>query len=148
MKAPTADRLSKTVSLALDRIGPGAARIGGQRDVPLLLWRNLSFRGWLASKEEAGNELVGGRIAWTFRVGPGLSHVLFWPYAARVWVAAEQRVKANEVRLGRPDRPSSPSAPPELARQRVRPGPRVPLSRPHAGRLHPRTARRIGPEDR
>ena len=103
LKAPVADTLAKTVSLALDRIGPGAARIAGQRDVPLLLWRTASFRAWLAAQEEAGNELVGGRISWTFRVGPSRSHVLFWAYAARVWVTAEQRVKDNEVVLGRPD---------------------------------------------
>lgn len=103
LRVPTADTLAKTVGLALDRIGPGAARIAGQRDVPLLLWRTASFRAWLAAQEEAGNELVGGRIAWTFRVGPNRSHVLFWAYAARVWVAAEQRVKDNEVVLGRPD---------------------------------------------
>lgn len=103
LKVPVADTLAKTVSLALDRIGPGAARIGGQRDVPLLLWRTPSFRSWLAAQEEAGNELLGGRVAWTFRVGPTRSHVLFWAYAARVWVAAEGREKANEVVLGRPD---------------------------------------------
>jgi len=103
LKVPAAENLAKTVGLALDRIGPGAARIGGQRDVPLLLWRTPSFRAWLAAQEEAGNELLGGRIAWTFRVGPARSQVLFWAYAARVWVAAEQRVKDNEVVLGRPD---------------------------------------------
>lgn len=103
LKVPAADTLAKTVGLALDRIGPGAARIGGQRDVPLLLWHTPSFRAWLAVQEEAGNELLGGRIAWTFRVGPTRSHVLFWAYAARVWVTAEQREKSNEVVLGRPD---------------------------------------------
>ncbi|MBP5935371.1 NUDIX hydrolase [Streptomyces sp. LBUM 1476] len=103
LTVPTANTLPKTVALALDRIGPGAARAGGQRDVPLLLWRTMSFRAWLDAQEEAGNELLGGRVAWTFRVGPGRTHVLFWAYAARVWVAAEERVKANEVVLGRPD---------------------------------------------
>ncbi|XIG72478.1 NUDIX hydrolase (plasmid) [Streptomyces sp. SGAir0957] len=103
LKAPVADTLAKTVALALDRIGPGAGRVAGQRDVPLLLWRTASFRAWLAAQEEAGNVLVGGRTSWTFRVGPSRSHVLFWAYAARVWVAAEQRVKDNEVVLGRPD---------------------------------------------
>ncbi|MBV9026823.1 MAG: NUDIX domain-containing protein [Streptomycetaceae bacterium] len=103
LKIPTADTLAKTVGLALDRIGCGAARMGGQRDVPLLLWRTASFRSWLAAQEEAGNELRGGRIAWTLRVGPDRSHVLFWAFAARVWVASEKRVKDNEIVLGRPD---------------------------------------------
>ncbi|MDX3024988.1 nucleoside 2-deoxyribosyltransferase domain-containing protein [Streptomyces acidiscabies] len=103
LKVPVADTLAKTVALALDRIGPGATRIAGQRDVPLLLWRTTSFRAWLAAQEEAGNKLAGGRISWTFRVGPTRSHVLVWAYAAQVWVTAEQRMKHNEVVLGRPD---------------------------------------------
>ena len=103
LKVPTAETLPRAVTLALDRIGPGAPRVAGQRDVPLLLWRTRSFRNWLAAQEEAGNTLLGGRTSWTFRVGPDRSHVLMWAYAARIHVAAEDRVKDNEVVLGRPD---------------------------------------------
>ncbi|MFF9074605.1 NUDIX hydrolase [Streptomyces sp. NPDC014872] len=103
LKVPTAESLPQAIALALERIGPGAPRAAGQRDVPLLLWRTPSFRAWLAAQEDAGNTLLGGRISWTFRVGPHRSHVLLWAYAARIHVAAEDRVKGNEVVLGRPD---------------------------------------------
>lgn len=103
LKVPTSETLPQAVTLALERIGPGAPRAGGQRDVPLLLWRTPSFRAWLAVQEDAGNTLLGGRTSWTFRVGPRRSHVLLWAYAARIHVAAEDRVKDNEVVLGRPD---------------------------------------------
>ncbi|WP_327378815.1 NUDIX hydrolase (plasmid) [Streptomyces sp. NBC_01216] len=103
LKVPTAETLHRAVALALARIGPGAPRAAGQRDVPLLLWRTRSFRAWLAAQEDAGNTLLGGRTSWTFRVGPDRSHVLLWAYAARIHVAAEDRVKDNEVVLGRPD---------------------------------------------
>lgn len=120
VKATTADTLTRTVALALDRIGPGATRHGRQRDIPLLLWRTLNFRARLASQEKAGNELAGGRV-WPFRGGTSRSHVLFWAYAARMWVAAEQRVKANEAVLGRPDLAAvvvtrTPLRPPRTAR--------------------------------
>ncbi|MER7688241.1 NUDIX hydrolase [Streptomyces sp. NPDC097610] len=103
LKVPIAESLPQAIALALERIGPGAPRAAGQRDVPLLLWRTPSFRAWLASQEDAGNTLLGGRISWTFRVGPHRSHVLLWAYAVRIHVAAEDRVKGNEVVLGRPD---------------------------------------------
>ncbi|PCG87185.1 NUDIX hydrolase [Streptomyces sp. WZ.A104] len=103
LQVPVADTLPQAIALALDRIGPGAPRAGGQRDVPLLLWRTPSFSAWLAAQEDAGNTLLGGRVSWTFRVGPDRSHVLLWAYAARIHVAAEDRVKDTEVVLGRPD---------------------------------------------
>jgi 8-oxo-dGTP pyrophosphatase MutT (NUDIX family) len=103
LKVPAANTLPETVTLALSRIGPGALRTAGKRDVPLLLWRTPSFRAWLTAQEEAGNALLGGRLSCTFRVGPNRSHVLLWAYTARVWIAAENRVKENEVVLGRPD---------------------------------------------
>jgi 8-oxo-dGTP pyrophosphatase MutT (NUDIX family) len=80
-----------------------APRSAGQRDVPLLVWRTESFRCWLSAQQQAGNQLEGGRLLWTFRVGPTGRWVLFWAFHARVYVAAEDRVKADEVVLGRPD---------------------------------------------
>lgn len=71
LKVPTAETLPRAVALALARIGPGAPRAAGQRDVPLLLWRTRSFRAWLAAQEDAGNTLLGGRTSWTFRAPTG-----------------------------------------------------------------------------
>ncbi len=45
----------------------------------------------------------GGRLEWTFRVGPTRTTVLFWAFHAQLYVASEDRVKANEVVLSRPD---------------------------------------------
>jgi 8-oxo-dGTP pyrophosphatase MutT (NUDIX family) len=100
---PFADTLPAAICRALEHIGPGAARRGGQREVPLLLWRTASFRAWLTAQEEAGNELRGGRLEWTFRIGPARDIVVFWAFHAQLYIAAEDRVKANEVVLGRPD---------------------------------------------
>jgi hypothetical protein len=99
---PVLGSLSETLAAALTMIGPGARRAGGTRDVPLLLWRDRVFAGWLAAQEAAGNRLEGGRLQWVSRVGPG-RRVFFWVFAARVYVRAEDRVKADEVVIGRPD---------------------------------------------
>lgn len=100
---PTTDTLPEAIQLALDHIGAGALRAGGHRDVPLLVWRTASFASWLATQEGAGNELRGGRLDWTFRMGPTKQIVVFWAFHAQIYVAAEDRIKDNEVVISRPD---------------------------------------------
>lgn len=103
---PTALNLSDTLMLALDRIGPEGDlkyRTGGQREVPLDIWRTQSFQSWLKAQEGAGNRLDGARVEWVFRVGPSKNIVFFWVLHVDVWIAAENRHKTNEVVLSRPD---------------------------------------------
>ncbi|MFD0688531.1 nucleoside 2-deoxyribosyltransferase domain-containing protein [Actinomadura fibrosa] len=92
---PVADDLPGTVAAALDRIGPGAPRTGGEREVPLLLWHEPTFRHWYAAQRGAGNVLVGARVVLRFGN--------CWALHVRVRVAAEDRVKDNEIVIGRPD---------------------------------------------
>ncbi|MES9542445.1 nucleoside 2-deoxyribosyltransferase domain-containing protein [Actinomadura sp. NPDC000600] len=92
---PTAAALPETVAVALRRIGAGAPRAGGEREIPLLLWRDAAFQRWYTGQRDAGNELLGARVVFRFGVCWGL-HV-------RVRVAAEDRVKDNEIVIGRPD---------------------------------------------
>lgn len=94
-QVPTATTLGATVALALGRIGPGAPRTGGERAVPLLIWRTPTFQQWYAAQRGAGNELRGARVV--YRSG------LHWSLHVEVHVAAEDRVKANEVVYSRPD---------------------------------------------
>lgn len=103
---PTALNLSDTLMLALDRIGPLGDledRTGGQREVPLDIWRTKSFQSWLKAQEGAGNRLDGAKVEWVFRVGPGGNIVFFWCLHVDVYIAAEDRHKTNEVVLSRPD---------------------------------------------
>lgn len=100
---PTADTLPATIGLALDQVGAGARRSGGQRHVPLLVWRTPTFQQWLGAQQAAGNELRSGRLEWTHRTGEQRQTVFFWAFHAVIWIAAEQRLKSNEVVLSRPD---------------------------------------------
>jgi len=100
---PLADTLTDTIAAALKQIEDGACRSGGARDVPLLVWRTPSFQAWLSAQESAGNTLRGGRLEWTFRVGPTREFVYLWAFHAQIYVRAEDRVKDNEVVIARPD---------------------------------------------
>lgn len=100
---PTAVTLPDTIRAALAEIGHGARRTGGQRHVPLLLWRTASFQRWYCAQAAAGNSLLSARVVWTFRVGPTRRSVFYWAAHVQVHVAAENRVKANEVVISRPD---------------------------------------------
>jgi ADP-ribose pyrophosphatase YjhB (NUDIX family) len=99
----TADTLDGLVSAALEKIGSGARRAGGERDVPLTVWRTDSFQRWYSAQAAAGNTLLSARQVWTFSAGPGQASPLYWALHVRIYVRAEERVKSNEVVISRPD---------------------------------------------
>lgn len=101
--APHADTLTGTLQAAVELIGPGAPRSGGERDVPLQVWRTSAFQSWYAALRAAGNRLDGARVEWVFRVGARRQVVFCWALHVNVWVADEQRHKSNEFVLSRPD---------------------------------------------
>jgi len=103
LQVPDAVTLGETVTLALQLIGEGASRTGGEREVPLFIWRTPHFQQWYQALRTAGNRLDGARVVWTWRLGAGRKIVFFWILHAMVWIAAEGRHKANEVVLARPD---------------------------------------------
>jgi 8-oxo-dGTP pyrophosphatase MutT (NUDIX family) len=101
--APVADTLEDTVAAALAMLGTGARRTGGERSVPQLVWNSASFQAWYRAQRAAGNTLLDARVEWTLRVGPRRETLVYWAAHVQVHVAAEDRVKANEVVLSRPD---------------------------------------------
>lgn len=102
-KLPIADNLVELVRRAVEELGAGARREGGECCVPLHVWKTASFQAWYSAQKAAGNRLDGARVVWTFRVGPKRNFVFFWALHANVWVGSEGRAKTNEVVLSRPD---------------------------------------------
>ena len=47
--------------------------------------------------------MLGARQVWTFSIGPDDQSLLYWALHVRMYVAAEDRVKSNEVVISRPD---------------------------------------------
>jgi 8-oxo-dGTP pyrophosphatase MutT (NUDIX family) len=97
---PVATTADGTADAALREIGAGALRRGGERSVPLMVWRTPGFQRWYAAQTAAGNTLRGGRVVWTFQAAGAL---FYWALRAEVHVAAEDRMKTSEVVLSRPD---------------------------------------------
>jgi len=94
------DDLEITVDSALDLINKGWERTGGERHVPLNIWRTASFQSWYKQLKVAGNRLDGAKVEWVFRAGPG---VFAWAMHVNIHVTSENRNKSNEFIFSRPD---------------------------------------------
>lgn len=100
---PNAFTLDATLRAAIERIGAGAERFGGERMVPLHIWRLQHFQHWLMTQKSAGNRLDGARLLWSFRVGPAKSFTFAYALYVDVHIASEGRNKTNEFIVARPD---------------------------------------------
>ncbi|MEU6314476.1 nucleoside 2-deoxyribosyltransferase domain-containing protein [Streptomyces sp. NPDC047014] len=61
---PVERTLEGAAAAALRTVGPGAARSGGERAVPLTVWRTEPFRTWYAACRQAGDQLLDARVDW------------------------------------------------------------------------------------
>jgi 8-oxo-dGTP pyrophosphatase MutT (NUDIX family) len=100
---PVYKTLVETLKAAVDRIGAGAERTGGERDVPLHIWRLPHFQGWLKAQKAAGNRLDGAKLLWSFRVGPTKGFTFAYALHVNVHITSEGRNKTNEFIISRPD---------------------------------------------
>lgn len=99
---PVSETLADTLNDAMEMLGEGAERSGGERHVPLFIWKLDSFQAWYKAQTDAGNRLEEAKLLFTFR--PRFkSFVFLWILHTKVYVADEDRVKDNEVVLARPD---------------------------------------------
>lgn len=103
LRVPNFSTLEETVQAALKLVGEGVWRAGGEREVPLYIWRTPHFQNWYSAQLRAGNRLDGARVEWTFRVGPNKDRIYLWALHVNVYVRSEQRNKVNEVVIARPD---------------------------------------------
>lgn len=99
---PMSETLVDTLDDAMEMLGDGAEREGGERYVPLFIWKQDSFQNWYKAQTEAGNRLEEARLLFNFR--PRYKNFVFlWVLHAKVYVKTEDRVKDNEFVLARPD---------------------------------------------
>jgi ADP-ribose pyrophosphatase YjhB (NUDIX family) len=71
--------------------------------VPLPVWQARSFQQWYAAQVAAGNTLLNAREEWTFNIGQDDELPFYWALRVSVHVAAENRIKSNEIVISRPD---------------------------------------------
>lgn len=97
---PFSNQLAETLQNAIDHVGEGVKRTGGERYVPLYIWRTETFQHWYKAQIKAGNRLDWARLLYNFRPR-NKSFVFLWVLHVHVYVAAEDRVKSNELVLSR-----------------------------------------------
>jgi 8-oxo-dGTP pyrophosphatase MutT (NUDIX family) len=100
--APVAETLTETLDNAMEMLGDGYEREGGERYVPLFIWEQDSFQDWYKSQKEAGNRLEEARLLYNFRP-QYKSFVFLWILKVAIYIASEDRVKDNEFVLARTD---------------------------------------------
>ena len=99
---PMSETLADCMDDAMEMLGEGAERSGGERYVPFFIWKQDSFQNWYRAQTEAGNRLEEARLLYTFR--PRFkSFVFLWILHTKVYVKQEDRVKENEFVLSRTD---------------------------------------------
>jgi 8-oxo-dGTP pyrophosphatase MutT (NUDIX family) len=102
LQVPQATTLLKALEAAVDMVGEGAVRTGGETTVPLYIWQQESFQSWYQAQRGAGNELLDSRVLW-LSIMPKARRIFCWVLKVSVYVASEDRVKSNEFVFGRPD---------------------------------------------
>jgi len=100
---PIANTLRETIEKTLSLLGSGEMRVGGEREIPLRVWRTSSFQNWYTAQKQAGNRIDGAVLKWIHRVGPNREHIFAWAIHVNVYIASEGRNKINEIALSRID---------------------------------------------
>lgn len=97
-------RLADACGEALERLGDGAKRFGGETQIPLFIWRTPAFQSWYTNLCHAGNRLDGAKVLSQLCFGSPVQPFVFsYTIKVNVWVASEGRHKSNEVIVARPD---------------------------------------------
>lgn len=100
---PTLWTLESTLDKALELLGDGELRNGGEREVPLFIWRLRAFQNWFQAQLSAGNRLDGAKIEWISRVRNKPDAVFAFAIRPNIFVTGENRNKFNDPVIFRLD---------------------------------------------
>jgi len=74
----------------------GALRQGGEREIPLFIWRHRAFQNWYKNLKSAGNRLDGASVEWISRVRSKPEAVFAFVIRPNIFIASENRNKIND----------------------------------------------------
>jgi 8-oxo-dGTP pyrophosphatase MutT (NUDIX family) len=94
--------LRDTLRAAVERVSNPTVRRGGERAVPLHIWKLPSFQNWYTAQTAAGNRLDDAKLLWHFRPPKAKAPFSFILWV-NVWIENEGRHKSNEYIFTRPD---------------------------------------------
>ena len=98
----TSKTLHETLKAAIEFIGTGAKRIGGERMIPYYIWKTEQFQSWYKNQINADNRLDDARLLFQF--SPKNKNVIFlFILQCDIYISKENRHKTNEFLLTRPD---------------------------------------------
>lgn len=100
--APVCDDVTGAVDAALGMIGEGAVRVGGERNVPLFIWKRAEFQNWYRVHRRVGHRLDDAELVWHFEAGSA-KKLFCWVLRVSVYIPEEQRHKSGELFLTRMD---------------------------------------------
>jgi 8-oxo-dGTP pyrophosphatase MutT (NUDIX family) len=100
---PVGRTLAEAVQHCMGLLRGSALRRGGERAVPLPLWRSPSFQSWYRALRRAGHRLDDAQVEWTYRSRGNGRPPLLWAMRPRIYIPTERRHKAGEVVVGRTD---------------------------------------------
>ena len=98
-----ANTLIETVQLAMNMVSNEAVRVGGECEVPLMIWNTKQFQSWYKTHDSIGNYIKSAKVLWNFRVGVNKDFVFAYTLWVDIWVQAERRFKKNEFIFSRTD---------------------------------------------
>lgn len=93
---PCFTTLEETIQHGLSRLGSGSLRIGGEREVPLMIWRLWAFQNWYQAQKAAGNKLNSIKIDWVSSVRNQPNAIFACALRPNIYVASENRNKFND----------------------------------------------------
>ncbi|MDO8600044.1 MAG: nucleoside 2-deoxyribosyltransferase domain-containing protein [bacterium] len=100
---PACRTLPATIDVALARVTPGELRSGGERHIPLHVWRHPAFQNWYETQKNAGNRLDGARVEWLSRVRNKPEKFFCFAIHPNVYITSENRNKLNDPVIFRLD---------------------------------------------
>lgn len=74
----------------------GAWRVGGERAIPLFIWRHRAFQNWYQAQTSAGHRLDGAEVEWISKVRNKPEAVFAFAVRPNIFVASENRNKLND----------------------------------------------------
>lgn len=103
MKKEPHSTLEALMQDIVNTIGQGAMRTGGERHVPLWIWKTPSFQSWYDGQKQQDNVLNDFDVQTVFRFGPPPENIFGWVAKVNVHITSENRDKANESVVARTD---------------------------------------------
>ncbi len=103
LEIPFSSSLLETVKNAITLIGAPVHRTGGERYIPIHIWKTNQFQNWYKSHKNIGNILEYAKVLYTYYHIPKKYGIFLFILRTHIFIAAENRTKYFDFTLARND---------------------------------------------